>query len=365
MIAVFGCAEGGANNNVAGAGGVGWTTAQTGGSGGTSTTDVGSGAGAGSGGAPTVSTIDPADGAIVVSTNTTVSVTFSGVMDASTATTSTSSTCSGNLQISTDNFASCVPAAISTSDDTTFTLTPTSPLGSTRLYQLLATEDLASAGGAWLVPFTSAGFTTRYAHTILIDGTNDFDPANEIDSSTTSAKVLVSFDDTHLYLGLEHGDILVGGSGNKFVYFLLSTDPTLSTGMATSSDAKATFGTGGAQMMFHYKEQIDGGNYSEFRTASATNWDTDWGTTGKLVNKQTGYLEASIALSELGAGVTDIVLTTYTIDYDGQGGDGHLYNMLPAGIEGSGATPRDLVQYLRIQLPTSTAPSDASLLQTF
>jgi hypothetical protein len=166
-------------------------------------------------------------------------------------------------------------------------------------------------------------------------------------------------------LGLEHADIVIGGAGNKFVYFLISTDPSLATGNPTSSDDKAVFGSNGAAMMFHYKEQIDGGDYSEFRRASGGNWDTDWGTENKLVHKSAGYLEASILLSALASDPADILVTTYTVDYAGQGGEGHVYNMLPGALEGAGVPARDLKAYLHLQLPTSKPPSDGTLLLTF
>lgn len=367
VLAVVGCAEGGENQDATGGGGIAWTTSQTGGSGGAG----GSGASTGGGGvggtasAPVVTAIDPADGTTGVAANTSISVTFSMAMDPATATTSDATTCSGTLQISRDGFSSCVVmnGAPTSSDNLTFVLSPATPLGSAERYQLRATEDLAAAAGGWLTPFESMGFTTRYAHTIAIDGTNDFVAAEEIASSTSGAKIYVGIDDTHLYVGLEHVDIVTGGTGDKFVYFLFSTDPSLTDGFATSSDDKAEFGTG-ANMMFHYKHQIDGGNYVEHSTADGSGWTTNWTTTGQS-NKASGYLEASFALSDFGTGVTDILLTTYTIDYAGQGGEGHLYNMLPLAVEGSGVPARDLVQYVHLRLPTSTSPGDASLLQSF
>ena len=46
---------------------------------------------------------------------------------------------------------------------------------------------------------------------------------------------------TVLHLGLE-GGIANPGTGNRFLYFLLSTDPTLATGNARSSDGMVKFG---------------------------------------------------------------------------------------------------------------------------
>jgi hypothetical protein len=245
----------------------------------------------------------------------------------------------------------------------TFTLVPLSPLESAGTFQLRATTELASDTAVALPqPYDSGGFTVRYAHPIVIDGVNDFGPSDTLVSSTAGANLYVSFDDTHLYLGLEHVDIVLGGAGNRFAYFLLSTDAGLATGNPTSSDGKATFGATG-KMMFQYRERIDGGSYSEMRVANGTDWNTDWGLVGKSIQKANGYLEASIELTELGAGVTDILISAYTIDYNGDGGNGYLYNMLPAAA--AGPAPADLTQYVHVTLPTSTAPNDASALSSF
>ncbi len=366
-----GCSDDDADAAVGGSGGITWSTSSNGGLGGGAAGPAGPGAGgqggAGSGGGPTVASVSPADGTTAVPADTAVTVTFSGPMAPDTATASTTTACSGSLQLSLDGFGTCVPMAgnPTTSDDVTFTLTPASELGSAGTFQLRATTDLTGASGSPLAaPFESAGFTVRYGHTIVIDGINDFATTDELESSTIGARLFVSFDETHLYLGLEHVDIAVSGGGNKWVYFLLSTDPTLATGTAGSSDGLAVFGTA-SKMMFHYKERIAGGSFSEYRVADGTDWDTDWGTAGKSSYRADGYLEASIALSELGANVTDVLITTYTVDYAGASGDGYLYNMLPAATAGPGDPARDLVQYVHLELPTSLPPNHAGALGSF
>ncbi len=377
-VALVGCSDD-ENGAAGGNGGVAWSASAQGGAGGSFSQggstggstggDGGSGGSSASGGsaaAPRVIAITPSDGVTAVRDDTDVTVTFSETMDPNSATTSGTGACSGSLQLSMDGFNTCVAlSSPTTTDDVTFSVTPIDALTSAGLFQLRATEDLASASATSLLPgFQSAGFTVRYANPIVIDGTNDFAAADELASSTVGARLFVSYDDTHLYLGFAHVDIVTGGAGNRFVYFLLSTDPTLSTGNAGSSDDKAAFGASG-RMMFHYKEQIDGGDYSEFRIGSTADWDSDWGTQNKTVFKADGYLEASIALSELGVAVSDVIVTAYTIDYNGDGGAGFLYNMLPAAVAGSGATPRNLAQYVHVQLPTSLSANAPSALKSF
>ena len=59
--------------------------------------------------APTVTSVTPTDNQSAVSIADNVSVTFSEAMDNSTITTNTSNTtCSGSLQLSSDNFSTCI-----------------------------------------------------------------------------------------------------------------------------------------------------------------------------------------------------------------------------------------------------------------
>jgi hypothetical protein len=352
--------EGGSGANGGDGGSAGMTS-----SGGAGGSGGGAGGAGGAGPAPVVLATEPADGATAVIATTTVSVTFSEAMDPATITTHSGSTCSGSVQVSADNFASCVPmaGAPSSSDQTTFELTPAAPLASAEDYAVRVTTAAEDAGGTALgATFTTpSGFTVRYFHAIVIDGANDFAAGEQLMSSTGGATLYVSFDDVNVYVGLAHPDVQVGGGGNKFTYFLFSTDSTLATGNALSSDSKAKFGAAGTKRMaYHWKERIDGPSYSEYRIGSASDWSTDWGTGGKSAFRGAGFLEGSIALSELG-NPAQLVVTCYTVDYNGGGGDGWVYNMLSGATDGSGAAPLDLVSYLELALPTSVAPNATAL----
>ena len=78
--------------------------------------------------APTVSTISPADAATAVSAGTTIAITFSEAMNTTTLTSNMSNTsCSETLQVSSDNFSTCVPMASAPStfnSNKTFTIAP-------------------------------------------------------------------------------------------------------------------------------------------------------------------------------------------------------------------------------------------------
>ena len=77
-------------------------------------------------------------------------------------------------------------------------------------------------------------------------------------------------------------------------------------------------------------------------------------------------MEASIALSQIDSSCPcQIAVTAYLIDYAGDNGNGWLYNMLSGATDGSGASPRDLVNYVEVPVPAAVAPTDGSLFKTF
>lgn len=366
-----------ATTSGAGAGGAGNTTTTSssgggGGQGGSTTSTTTSAGGSGSGGGdvtpPTVVDVTPGDGTMAVLSSSKVSVTFSEPMAPASVTASANASCSGSIQLSKDDFLSCVPivGGAVTEDDLTFTLTPTAALASLGTYKVRVTTGATDAAGNGLAQaFESNGFATAFRHTVVMDGVNDFFPMSDAFATSTAGNQLyVTHDETDLFVGLSSPDIAPGSAGNKFVYFLFSVDGALASGNTLSSDGKAKFGAGKA-MTFHYKERIAGGTYKEYRVGDTSGWTADWGTQNKSSFVATGFLEAQIALSELGASPSSVSVTAFTIDYAGDAGSGWLYNMFTGATDGSGAAPRDLVKYVGLTLPASAAPNDATHLKSF
>ena len=114
---------------------------------------------------PTITSVSPVDNTSSVAVNSTVALTFSEKISTSTISTNTSDTsCSGSLQLSSDNFTSCVKmsaAPTASNDNQTFTATPADNLSTSTSYKLQATTTVKDpAGNALAAAYTTNGFTT-------------------------------------------------------------------------------------------------------------------------------------------------------------------------------------------------------------
>lgn len=169
---------------------------------------------------PTVTGVDPADGADAVDPGTSISVTFSGAMDPDSVVTNVgSSGCNVAIAVSANGFASCVAMdaqPLAHDGDTRFVLTPATPLLGGETYEVRVTPDATAADGTPLAAtFTSDGFVTRYYHTITIDGIDDFSNGETLATSTLGHNAKVAWDDTFVYVGMDSPDV---GSGNGAVW---------------------------------------------------------------------------------------------------------------------------------------------------
>ncbi|MBF0238955.1 MAG: Ig-like domain-containing protein [SAR324 cluster bacterium] len=115
--------------------------------------------------APTVVSVSPINGSTDVAKSTSISVTFSESMNTSTISTLTSGTsCSGSIQVSLNDFSSCVTMLtppISSINDTMFTVIPSSDLSSLSTYKIKITTLVTDKSLNYLsvVYVTSSGFT--------------------------------------------------------------------------------------------------------------------------------------------------------------------------------------------------------------
>jgi hypothetical protein len=116
---------------------------------------------------PTVSSTLPADSTTNISTSATISITFSEPINAATLTTITSSgACAGSIQVSSDNFATCIGmtaiAPTMSGGDTVATITPLAMLAGGTIYKIRVTITVTDySSNALLSTYTTAtGFTT-------------------------------------------------------------------------------------------------------------------------------------------------------------------------------------------------------------
>ena len=134
-----------------------------------------------------VSSMSPSDEVLSVSIDSSISVTFSNDMSSSTVTTNTSdTTCSGTLQVSSDDFTTCVQISSSptvSNSNKTYTVTPSSRLSYNTNYKVRLTDGIKVVSGK--DPFeqysTPTGFTTE----IYVTSTSPADSDSEVSVSTT------------------------------------------------------------------------------------------------------------------------------------------------------------------------------------
>lgn len=109
---------------------------------------------------PNVTSTSPADNDIGVTSNTQISITFNTTMDKSTITTnSDNTTCSGTVQISFDNFATCIKmrSSITTTDNKTFVFNPNPTMGTYSTHKIKVTTGATSD--------VKEKLSTDYSHT--------------------------------------------------------------------------------------------------------------------------------------------------------------------------------------------------------
>lgn len=97
---------------------------------------------------PRVESVTPADWAQAVPVDTELTIRFSEEMNPATVTVQSSDgPCSGSVQLSFNDFVTCLKGAITTSDNITFTVTPAGKLTTCTTYRVRVTTDARTAKG--------------------------------------------------------------------------------------------------------------------------------------------------------------------------------------------------------------------------
>ena len=129
--------------------------------------------------APTVSSIYPIESHCSILINDNISVTFSESIDSTSVTTNTSNTsCSGSIELSSDNFSNCVKMSStpsSSNSDKTFTLDPRDNLSLSTNYKIrVKTAVKDTLGNTMSSQYeTATGFTTRSSDNVTLQGRCD------------------------------------------------------------------------------------------------------------------------------------------------------------------------------------------------
>jgi len=165
--------------------------------------------------APTVSSIYPTDNQSGVSISDNISVTFSEAMYTTSVTTNTdNTTCYGSLQMSSDNFSSCVQmfsSPSSSNSDKTFTVDPSDNLSYSTTYKIRVTTGVKDKVGYSLGSQyeTSSGFTIPWTKQL---GTSSSDHGYGVTMDSSNNLYVVGTTDG----GLDN-NTYSGGTGSDIV----------------------------------------------------------------------------------------------------------------------------------------------------
>jgi hypothetical protein len=263
----------------------------------------------------------------------------------------TSSACTGTLQVSKDDFATCVKMSgpPSNTGGTVFSVTPAAPLESLGAYKVrVTTAAKDAAGNALAAQYTTASaFTVRYFHTIVIDGTNDFAGNETFTTSSGTYSGYVAWDDAYLYLGMKGADV-GANSATKFVLVYLSGTPGSTTGL--------TYNTQQPTLPFaarwHVRWRTDNA-FTDAQLWSGSGWaNASWNFSGDVFQAGT-FVELRIPLVDIGSPTTLSVVLDMINE---QAGGEWSYAAVPSTAFTDGYDP-NFAKYLFLDLQGSVAPN--------
>ena len=305
--------------------------------------------------APAVDSTTPFDLQSGVAPGSIVSVTFTEVMDPDTITSNVAdTTCSGTLQISADDFATClrVTAAPSSADDETFTVVPSDLLASSSTYQIRVLGSVTDAGGTPMGDdfVTATGFITQYFHAIAIDGANDFLVGETFATSTgTDHTGYVAWDASYLTIGLDSPDVGAGDAGVWFVAYIGGDDGTTDGVLYNTQQPALPF-----EAQYHVRWRADA------TFTGALEWDgASWIEPAWTINP--GDVLHAGQFVELRVSMIDIGTPDYLRVHLGllreTAFDEASWAAVPEASYADGYDP-DYAQYFEFDLAGSTLPAD-------
>ena len=208
---------------------------------------------------PSVTSTSPADASTGITANTPVIITFNMTMDKTSITTnSDDTTCSGSVQISFDNFVTCVKmrSSITTTDNKTFTLTSNPTMGTFATHKIKVTTTAKSDASVKLATDYShaTGFTTSTPCTV-------YDAATCPIPFSTAATMTGSLGNGGMVIPIESG----AAKGKIFVVLGNSTTTNIfnpDTGLfSVGPNTTATVNTNGVPTYFSINSGVHAGKY--------------------------------------------------------------------------------------------------------
>jgi hypothetical protein len=305
--------------------------------------------------APEVELTSPADRQSGIAAGAVISVTFTEAMDPQTITTNVGTdACSGSIQVSSDDFVTCVPMSgpPTTGNEIMFTVTPSAPLSSLTTYRIRVRDDVTDAAGNPMAAAytTGSGFVVRYFHAIAIDGVNDFTAEEARTTSTTGHTAYIAWDDAFVYFGMNSPDV-ASGDGQTWVVVYLGD------GGAMGSTTGVLYNTQQPTLPFAARYHL--------------RWRADNAFIGALIHDgiawaappwtlNPGDVYQSGTFVEFRVSTVDLQFPVYLDVAMGilreQAFDEASWAAMPQGAYADGYDP-DIAQYLQFDLTASMAPS--------
>jgi hypothetical protein len=237
-------------------------------------------------------------------TGLSLSVTFNVPIDADTLTVDPDTSCAGAIQLSADDFATCVPMLGAPSPHPTEPLrfdlrTATLPPSGATLRLRVGPDIRSEAGTAMGFVWQSPPVTAPYHHTIAIDGRNDFLAEERLTTTTSGHTAWLAWDATSLYLGMESPDLDGDDPETWFVAYLGVPGLTgTSEGVLYNTQQPAL--PFDAFLHVRWKASDDFGGALQFEADAWTAFDLGLSPGAGNVAVSGSYVELRIPLSALG-----------------------------------------------------------------
>ncbi len=202
-----------------------------------------------------------------------------------------------------------------------------------------------------------------WKHTIVIDGANDFLPAQEKFATTSSGyDAYVTWDDANIYVAYAGPDIGSTASPDKWLFVYIDVDP----GMATGPSSAERYNTQAPKFPTGFGAEF----YMRFRTdntdAAIKRWDftgASWAfvTTMGTRQKLGAFVELRIPRATLGTSTT-FGLVTFMMNEQPTGEWTYAGLYADNFVDGYSAA-KPLTKYLLIDTTTAAAPSATSRIK--